>query len=332
MTAHLPISLSFDALDYMMPMSLVINSKGIVVHAGPTLRKVLPDQVLEGVNVFRLVEMRRPKKLTSIEQVREFDGAKLYLRIRDEHSTPLIGTLTCLPGSEGVLLNLSFGISVVEAVGRYGLAGSDFAPTDLTVEMLYLVEAKSAAMDATNQMAHRFLGAKTEAEAEAMSDGLTGLKNRRALDQVLSRLLNGKTNFALMHLDLDFFKAVNDTYGHAAGDKVLQEVARILTDETREGDTVARVGGDEFVLVMKELTDHVRLSAIAQRMIDELEVPIEFRDEMCRISASIGMVTSSEYIDPDAAKMIDDADVALYASKNRGRACYTIYTPELRLQ
>ena len=330
MTAHLPISLSFEALDYMMPMSLVLNAKGIVIHAGPTLRKVLPGKVLEGTSVFRLVEMRRPKKLTSIDQVREFDGAKLYLRIRDAHSTPLIGTMTCLPGSEGVLLNLSFGISVVEAVGRYGLAGSDFAPTDLTVEMLYLVEAKSAAMEATNQMAHRFLGAKTEAEAEALSDGLTGLKNRRALDQVLSRFLAGKNRFALMHLDLDFFKAVNDTLGHAAGDKVLQEVARILTEETREGDTVARVGGDEFVLVMKGLTDHARLSAIAQRMIEKLEAPITFRDDLCRISASIGMVTSSEYTEPNADQMIDDADVALYASKNRGRACYTIYTPDLR--
>ena len=330
MTAHLPISLSFEALDYMMPMSLVLNSNGVVTHVGPTLRKVLPGKVLEGTSVFRLVEMRRPKKLTSIDQVREFNGAKLYLRIRDTHSTPLIGTLTCLPGSEGVLLNLSFGISVVEAVGRYGLAGSDFAPTDLTVEMLYLVEAKSAAMEATNQMAHRFLGAKTEAEAEALSDELTGLKNRRALDQVLSRFLAGKNRFALMHLDLDFFKAVNDTLGHAAGDKVLQEVARILTEETREGDTVARVGGDEFVLVMKGLTDQARLSAIAQRMIDKLEVPITFRDDLCQISASIGMVSSSDYAEPNADQMMDDADVALYASKKRGRACYTIYTPDLR--
>ncbi|WP_424941746.1 diguanylate cyclase domain-containing protein [Aliiroseovarius crassostreae] len=330
MTVHIPIKLSLDGLDQMMPMCLVLNAKGIVIHAGPTFSKLLPGQQVEGTSVFRLVELRRPKVITSMDQVRGLEGSKLYMRLRDEFDTPLIGTLTCLPGGKQVLLNMSFGYSVVDAVRRYDLAGSDFAPTDLTLEMLYLVEAKSAAMETSNQMAQRLYGEKTEAEAEAMSDELTGLKNRRALDQVLTRLLSQKAQFALMHLDLDFFKAVNDTMGHLAGDQVLQNVAGILTSETREADTVARVGGDEFILILTEQIDHKSLSLIAKRMIERLEEPVLFRGEECRISASIGMVTTAEYDQPDAAQMIDDADVALYASKDRGRACYTIYTSQLR--
>lgn len=330
MTVPIPIKISLDGLDQLMPMCLVLNAKGIVTHAGPTFSKLLPDLQVEGVSVFRLIELRRPKTIDSMDQVRGLEGSKLYMRLRGKFDTSLIGTLTCLPDGNEVLLNLSFGYSVVDAVRRYNLAGSDFAPTDLTLEMLYLVEAKSAAMETSNRMAQRLYGEKTEAEAEAMSDELTGLKNRRALDQVMTRLLVQKAQFAVMHLDLDFFKAVNDTLGHVAGDQVLRNVATILTSETREEDMVARVGGDEFVLILTEQIDHARLSSIAKRMIERLEEPILFRGEECRISASIGMVTTAEYDQPDAARMIDDADVALYASKDRGRACYTIYTSDLR--
>ncbi len=332
MTIQTPITLDLAGLDQMMPMCMVLNSKGIITHAGPTLKKIHPGEKVEGMSVFRLIELRRPKHITHMDHVRAISGSKIYMRMRDLKATPLIGTVTCLQGGKNVLLNLSFGISVVDAVRRFDLVGSDFAPTDLTVEMLYLVEAKSAAMEATNKMAHRLYGEKTEAEAEAQSDELTGLRNRRALDMVISRLLSQGMDFALMHLDLDFFKAVNDTKGHAAGDHVLQEVSKILTAETRDHDTVARVGGDEFVIVLPELTDGTRLSLIAERMIKRLEMPIPFRGETCQISASIGMVTTSEYVKPNAAQMIDDADFALYASKKRGRACHTIYTAEMREQ
>ncbi len=330
MTIQLPLSISFDDLDLLMPMSVVVNAKGVIVHAGPTFHKLFPDQKVQGVSILRLVEMRRPKHVISMEQVRQFTGAKLYMRIRDEHGLMLAGSITCLPGSGMAVLNLSFGIAVVDAVGIYNLAGSDFAPTDLTVELLYLVEAKSLAMDLTNNMARRLFGEKTEAEAEAMSDELTGLSNRRALDLVMSRLLEMRDEFALMHLDLDFFKQVNDTKGHAAGDHVLQEVARILTTETRDGDTVARVGGDEFVIILPKLMDQGKLSSIAKRIIEAVEVPVQFRDETCNISASVGVVLSTSYDEPDGARMMDDADVALYASKKAGRAQHTIYTEKLR--
>lgn len=330
MTIQLPLTIDLDDLDVIMPMNVVLNSKGVIVHSGPTFQKLFPKQRVQGASIFRLVELRRPKNVSSMGQIRGFEGAKLYMRIRDEHEIQLTGSVTVLPGSERVLLNLSFGIAVVDAVGLYGLAGSDFAATDLTVELLYLVEAKSSAQELSNTMALRLFGEKNEAEAEAMSDTLTGLSNRRAFDLVVQRLLGSNEPFALMHLDLDFFKAVNDTKGHAAGDHVLQVVAKVLRAATREMDTVARVGGDEFVIVLPGVVASHRLAAIARRVIKDLEHPITFRGEDCVISASVGIVTSAFYAKPDAEKMIDDADVALYASKKKGRACYTVYTEDLR--
>ena len=152
-----------------------------------------------------------------------------------------------------------------------------------------------------------------------MTDPLTGLRNRRALDMMLNILMDQEAPFALMHLDLDYFKAVNDRLGHGAGDHVLREVARILRRETRATDTVARVGGDEFVLIMPYMVDLKQLRLIGQRMIAAISNPIDFEGQSCQISGSIGVVTSAGYAHDAVEKMIADADAALYAAKRAGR-------------
>ena len=218
-----------------------------------------------------------------------------------------------------MLLNLSFGIGLADAVRNFTLTDSDFAPTDLAVEMMFLVEAKSAAMGELTSLTGRLVGGKLQAEVQAATDALTGLRNRRALNLVLDALTADRMPYAMMHIDLDYFKAVNDTLGHAAGDAVLKVVARVLERETRRDDTVARIGGDEFVLVFPTLTDGTRLDRIARRIIDELSKPIEFEGQICRISASIGIVTTRDYDDPTPERLQADADEALYASKRAGR-------------
>jgi len=184
-------------------------------------------------------------------------------------------------------------------------------------------------MDESRRLNERLHGARLAAEEQAIPDTLTGLRNRRAMDQSLAGLAARGSEFALMHLDLDYFKTVNDTHGHAAGDHVLQAAARVLLDETRHGDTVARVGGDEFVLIFPGLVDEVRLARIAGRIVKRLEEPVEFQGKTCRISGSIGFTTSRFYEVPDLDQMLSDADVALYASKHKGRACTTMVTPDL---
>lgn len=327
-TPHAPVRLPVEALDRLMPMHVLVDAGGVITHAGPTVIKIHPGHVLIGQRFFDLFALRRPKHAESLEAVCCQVGAKFTLRMRDPERTPLIATGVCPEGGAGVLVNLSFGIAVVEAAARFALAGSDFAATDLTLELLYLVEANAAAMAESRNLNDRLHGAKIEAEAEALSDTLTGLRNRRALDQMLPRLIARASPFTLMHIDLDFFKQVNDTLGHAAGDQVLREVARVLLDVTRAEDVVARVGGDEFVIVFNGLTDYKRLRAIAARLIRRLEEPIPFAASSARISASIGLAISTTYELPDPATMMRDADLALYASKARGRASFTFHRPE----
>lgn len=319
-----------QALDVLCPMHLVLSATGHVVHAGPTLQKLRPDAPFVGSRFLELFDLKRPRAIATMDQLRAAAGTKLHLQLRDGPQTEIKGVLVPGPTLGHSIVNLSFGISVVDAVSDYALTSADFAATDLTIEMLYLVEAKSAAMDASRKLNLRLQGAMIAAEEQAFTDTLTGLKNRRAMEHVLARHIEWGTRFGLMQVDLDWFKAVNDTLGHAAGDHVLQTVARAMVEETRESDTVARVGGDEFVIILPYAKGGTTLESIGQRIIDHLSRPISFQGEMCKISASIGTAIYEPESGATIAEIMENADVALYASKHRGRAVQTLYHPSLR--
>lgn len=316
--------LSASALDRLMPMHLTVSAAGLVMRTGPTLAKLLPNFGAEGCDLFDLMEVVRPTRVCCIADLCADGGASLHLRLRDHPRTRFKGLAVQLPGSGGYLVNLSFGIAVADAVRDHTLTQSDFADTDLTVEMLYLIEAKTAVMNESRNLNLRLQSARIDAEEKAFTDTLTGLRNRRAMDHVLACLLGQGARFALMHLDLDYFKDVNDSFGHAAGDRVLQVVASVLIAETRSADTVARIGGDEFVIIFDRQEDPSALTAIAERIIERIEQPIAVSDRSCRISGSAGIVISTHYVSPTAELMLADADAALYASKHDGRGCVTL--------
>ena len=330
------ISVLEGMLNTLCPMHAILSKTGHIEHAGPALHKLLPQENLIGMRFLELLHIKRPSIGTSMADLRGTGGMKLHLQLRRPPGTELKGVLVPLPEDAGfgppggAIVSLSFGISVIDAVKDFSLTSADFAATDLTVEMLYLVEAKSAAMAASHKLNMRLQGAKIAAEEQAFTDTLTGLKNRRAMDHILERLVQTEQEFALMNLDLDYFKAVNDNMGHAAGDHVLQHVAQLMVDEIRGNDTVVRTGGDEFVLIFNNLSDRNILAEIADRLIAKLEQPIPFNGQDCKISASIGAALSCDYKSPDIDQMMDDADVALYAAKDRGRGCHVLYDAKLR--
>ncbi len=318
-------------LDTLCPMHIGLDADGRVIHAGPTLKKLRPSTQLAGQAFLDLFEIKRPRSIQGIEDLRKSVGTKLHLQFRKAPHTEFKGVVApgMLPGE--CVVNLSFGIALVDGVRDHALNSGDFAATDLTVEMLYIVEAKSAAMEASRKLNLRLQGAMIAAEEQAFTDTLTGAKNRRAMDHVLKRYVDWGTEFAVMNIDLDWFKAVNDTYGHAAGDHVLQTVARIMVEETRESDTIVRAGGDEFVVILPNTTNAETIEIMGQRLIERISVPIPFQGNDCRISASIGVsFFEPEKLDTGLEQMLDDADVALYASKHAGRGCMTIYHPSLR--
>jgi diguanylate cyclase (GGDEF)-like protein len=116
--------------------------------------------------------------------------------------------------------------------------------------------------------------------------------------------------------------------GHAAGDHVLRQVARIMLDVTRKDDTVARVGGDEFVIVLAALVRHQRLGEIARALIRRIEAPMTHEGRPCQVSASIGIAVADEP-GRDPATLLEQADVALYASKRGGRAQHRFFDDDV---
>lgn len=314
-------------LDRLCPMHLILDAKGQIAAAGPTLQKMRPGMAVVGENFLHLFVPKRPRAVTSFAELMTRQTGELHLKFRDPPETAMKGLIVPL-GDGGAVVNLSFGIALFDAVRDYDMTGSDFAGTDLAIEMLYLMEAKSAAMEASRQLNIKLQGARIEAEEQAYTDTLTGLRNRRAMDHVLDRLVDAGGPFALMHLDLDRFKAINDTLGHPAGDFVLRRVARIMLEETRKTDTVARVGGDEFVIILDRLVDRNRLDRMARRLIARIQAPIMVKGQAPRVSASIGTVISGQPAG-SALQVLSQADMALYAAKRAGRARHMFYHPDM---
>lgn len=305
-------------LDLFCPMHVLLGADGGIVHMGATFAKLVGGEAALGQGFLDLFEVLRPQGCETMADLRVGAGQKMSLRLREGSRATFKGILA--PFGEGAAINLSFGISIMDGVRDFGLSGSDFAATDLAIEMLYLIEAKSVALGASRKLNQRLQGAKIAAEEQAFTDTLTGLKNRRAVDHVLSRLIERGGPYAVMQIDLDYFKAVNDTHGHPAGDHVLQQVARILVEETRRGDCVARVGGDEFVLILDGVRGRDELARIAGRLISRIEEPVPWRGAQLCISASVGIAIGEAGSRDGGALLFDRVDKALYAAKHAGRA------------
>ncbi|WP_116082561.1 GGDEF domain-containing protein [Tropicimonas sp. IMCC34011] len=310
-----PTGLAPEVLERLMPMHLVVAADGTIEQAGRTMTRLRAG--LEGQSFFEVFDLRRPAGACSVPDLVAGEG-RLRLGFRDFPRTAFKATAVPLPEGGGALVNLSFGISIVDAVRQYHLNAGDFAETDLAIEMLYLVEAKHAVMSDAERLTAQIYGAQQAAEERAATDALTGLRNRRALDDALQTLVDGGRPFAVLQMDLDHFKAVNDTHGHAAGDDVLLRVAAILSGQIRKGDIAARLGGDEFCLLLPGTVDPDRLSALGKTLIARIEEPIRAGGVTCHVSASIG-VAVSQGTNADPASLLSRADAALYASKHAGR-------------
>lgn len=165
---------------------------------------------------------------------------------------------------------------------------------------------------------------------QAFHDSLTGLPNRALfrdrLDQALARAERSGDLVAVLLVDLDGFKQVNDSLGHDAGDRLLREVGQRFRHVVRASDTVARFGGDEFALLLEYVTEH-DVVALAQRLLDGVARPVVIADREVSLGASIGIILNSG--SGHSEELVRDADVAMYAAKDAGRNRYEIFCPDM---
>lgn len=207
---------------------------------------------------------------------------------------------------------------------------------EVYVEML----AISAVRDAAGKLTH-YVGVfsdisslkahAAELERIAHFDPLTGVPNRRLLNDRLTRAVararRSTKLLAVCYLDLDGFKPINDQHGHATGDQLLVEVTRRLQHTLREEDTLARIGGDEFVLLLGGIASIAESHAALERVLAETSAPVELGDETVSVSTSIG-VTLFPLDDSDAETLLRHADMAMYEAKEAGRNCYRMFDPK----
>ena len=166
----------------------------------------------------------------------------------------------------------------------------------------------------------------------ARRDALTGLPNRLHLQRLLPRLMaraaRDGSRLALLNLDLDHFKNVNDSLGHGSGDRLLAAVAQRLRSVVAAHDVVVRMGGDEFVIVATQLPDAVIVDSIAERIRSAIAVPLDLDGVTLSVVPSIGISVYPED-GTDSEQLLKHADIALYTAKDRGRGNHQFYTPEM---
>jgi diguanylate cyclase (GGDEF)-like protein/PAS domain S-box-containing protein len=175
--------------------------------------------------------------------------------------------------------------------------------------------------------------AEEQVQYLATHDGLTGLPNRAMFTQLMSLAIEGakrrRCKIAVLFIDLDRFKTINDSLGHDAGDALLREMAARFRKCMRAGDVVARLGGDEFVVLLQDVSDPVHAATAARHLLSAALRPVEILRQECRITASIGICMHPEG-DQDDAAALKNADLAMYAAKEEGKNTYHFYSPALR--
>lgn len=326
MNALVNLTVNAEFLNALLPMHLLIDMRGVVLNAGPTFIKLHGPAQVMGLDFFDVLSVRKPRLVDTLDGLRAAVGQKLRVHTITGNCLSFQGHVQELPHDQGFLINLALGSRVVTMLQNNDLLAKDFAPTDASIDLLYLLEVQAAVLKASRALNNRLHGANILAEEQATTDSLTGLNNRRALQKFIHTLIeNGPAiNFAIMMIDLDFFKQVNDELGHAAGDHVLKEVADILLAQTRTSDLVARVGGDEFVIVMSGMTQEDEMLRVANRILTATAEPIRFGNHVCQIGASIGATMVAKGQDVELDHLLRETDRVLYHSKAAGRGQVTI--------
>jgi diguanylate cyclase (GGDEF)-like protein len=224
---------------------------------------------------------------------------------------------------------------VLVFIGEYVLAGATLAGSNPAATDVLALATTFADLAVAGLALYARRTAEGLREA-AFRDHLTGLPNRRLFVDRLShrvaqaRRRNG-ARFGILFLDLDGFKLINDSLGHAVGNEVLERTARRLERSLREVDTVTRWGGDEFVILLDEVEDEAEAARVARRIFQALEVPMDVGGYRVQLDVSVGVALGTEH-DTDAEALVGRADTAMYRAKGQGKGRLAVFTRSMHEQ
>ncbi len=247
--------------------------------------------------------------LMSIAATRELDGITAI-----KSNLPGVPLIAILADDDEVLA-----IEILKAGAQDCLYASQLGPQLLARGVRYALERAHA----QEQIAYL-----------AQYDGVTGLPNRVLFkDRLNLALIHAQrkgTRVAVMALDLDYFRSVNDLLGHEVADRLLRDISDRIQTQIRRGDTLARVGGDEFTIILEDMRDYSDAAAVAQKILDVMSRAFAIQGEEMFITTSIGIASyPASGIEP--AQLVKNADAALYAAKRGGRGCYRFYDQTMNM-
>lgn len=248
-----------------------------------------------------------------------------------DHSRKLLPPMV----SSAVALIAVTNYCVISLLNTSGSLARDVMPSVLSIGL----PASVAVVLVMSTLYHALQDTMVESDSrrlelleKAQRDALTGVASRDYFEERLADCIDtlerSRECFAVIMLDLDHFKRVNDLHGHQMGDELLKQVATRLSSQLRPADTVARLGGDEYVIIRTAPVTNADVKALCSRICSELERPYEIGNLQVRASASVGAVIADE-VPQGPYDYLRAADLALYDAKARGRNCYRFYSPEL---
>ncbi len=285
------------------------------------MQMILEDDIKEmyqaynGEEGLRLFKEKKPDIIVTDINMPVMDGLSMANEIKKINNEQPIVVISALDNRETLLKAINMGIDY-------------FVPKPIDIDILYQ-QLEKIAQNLQNKI-YADNARKMEKEklcSLAYFDPLTQIFNRylfnMKLNEAIERVKRYKSRFSLLFIDLDNFKSINDTYGHAAGDVVLQSVAHNILQVIRKGDVFARISGDEFALIVEDIDDISYLNDFVKKIIEAVSKPIIVENISLQITCSIGISRCPK--DADTAKtLLDIADHAMYRAKQEGKADFVI--------
>jgi diguanylate cyclase (GGDEF)-like protein len=316
-------------LDIAFPFHVALDRQLRVLQAGPSVRKLHPDGLV-GLQFTDLFTITTPRIATSFEAFVDRPRDLFLLASRTRPGLILRGQVLHEPGADVLFFVGSPWMTETTAFAALGLTVGDFAVSDGVVDYVLLLQTQASALDEARALTTQLHDTAEQLTHQAFHDPLTGLPNRALLLSHLRRSMDHHQapggHSVVLILDLDDFKAVNDSYGHSAGDEVLRVVGDRLRTVARDTDLVARLDGDQFALVPQNRPPATRLdehaaTKLARRLLKALSGSVALQSWpgiTVPLSASIGIAYTGR--DADTPEdLLRNADLAMYAAKANGK-------------